>query len=132
LRTLKFQKLSDASLEIMKIVWGNGESSINQIFESINARRNTKLKRATVQVQLRRLENYGWLTHRLEGREYLYSALREREEATRRIVNDVRNRLFGGSSSELVRFLFEDLTIDSSELERIKEMMRKFEPGESS
>jgi hypothetical protein len=44
----------------------------------------------------------------------------------------VRNRLFGGSSSELVRFLFEDLTIDSSELERIKEMMRKFEPGESS
>ena len=132
MRTRKFQKLSDASLEIMKIVWKNGESSINQIFESINARRNTKLKRATVQVQLRRLENYGWLSHRLEGREYLYSALREREEATRLIVDDVRNRLFGGSSSELVRFLFKDLTIDSSELERIKEMMRKFKPGESS
>lgn len=132
MRTKKFQKLSDASLEIMKIIWENGESSINQIFESINARRNKKLKRATVQVQLRRLENYGWLSHRMEGREYFYSSLREREEATRLIVNDVRNRLFGGSSSELVRFLFEDLTIDSSELERIKEMMRKFEPGESS
>ena len=56
---IKIQKLSDANLEIMNIVWDRGEVSINDVLEAVNLRRNDKLKRATIQVQMKRLEKYG-------------------------------------------------------------------------
>jgi predicted transcriptional regulator len=61
------RKLSDANLEIMKEIWQKaGEVTINDIFEAVNAGRRKKVKRATIQVQMRRLEAYGWLKHRVQ------------------------------------------------------------------
>jgi len=62
------RNLSPANLEIMKVIWEKGEVTVNDVFEIINSRRKHKLRRTTVQVQMNRLEEYGWLSHRAEGR----------------------------------------------------------------
>ena len=68
------RKLSPANLEIMKVVWEKGEVTINEVVAVINARRKNKIRRTTVQVQMNRLEDYGWLKHTERGRTYVYTA----------------------------------------------------------
>jgi len=122
---IKTQKLSDANLEIMNIVWDRGAVSINDALEAINLQRKDKLKRATIQVQMKRLEKYDWLKYRKVGREFYYSALRGQEEATKDILDNVRKKVFRGSRAELVKCLFADSNVSSEELERIMQYLEK-------
>jgi predicted transcriptional regulator len=121
----KIQKLSDANLEIMNIVWERGEVTINDVHKEINLKRKDTIKRATIQVQMKRLERYGWLKHKKVGREFYYSALRDQEESSKDILNNVRKKVFGGSRAELVRCLFADSKASSEELDRIMEYLEK-------
>ena len=123
------QKLSDANLEIMKLAWRKGEVTINDVLEAVNASRKDNVKRATVQVQMRRLEKYGWLKHRKENREFYYSPLRGEDEAKVSILHGVRDRVFGGSSAELVKCLFAGAPVPDDELKRIVEFLKKNSRG---
>ena len=124
------RKLSDANLEIMKAIWQkDGEVTINDIFEAVNAGRRKKVIRATIQVQMRRLEAYGWLKHRIQEREFIYTALRGEDEAKRGILDGIRDRVFGGSTTELVKCLFENRAISAEELRRIQEILDKERGG---
>ncbi len=126
----KAAKLSDANLEIMKAVWRKGgEVTINDVFEAFNRGRRKKVKRATVQVQMRRLEAYGWLKHRVEDREFLYTALYGEAEAKRGILEGVRLRVFGGSTADLVKCLFENGALSGPELERIRTLLDRKREG---
>ena len=91
------RQLSPANLEIMKIVWDKGNVTINEVVDAINAKRKNKIRRTTVQVQMNRLEDYGWLKHTEEGRTYIYSAVVAKQKTRRDILEDIKNRVFGGS-----------------------------------
>ncbi|GAH13443.1 unnamed protein product [marine sediment metagenome] len=82
----RVRKLSPSNLEIMNIVWAKGEVSVNDIFEAINAKRLDKLRRTTIQVQMNRLEDYGWLKHKIKGRTFFYSALVEEQKTRKKIL----------------------------------------------
>jgi len=119
------RRLSDANLEIMKLVWRKGEVTINDVLEAVNAGRKDKVKRATVQVQMRRLERYGWLKHRKDNREFYYSSLRGEAEAKVTILHNVRDRVFGGSYADLVKCLFAGGKVPEDELQRIVEFLNE-------
>lgn len=121
------QKLSPANLEIMKIVWDKGEVNINEVFEAINAGRDDDLRRTTIQVQMRRLEKYGWLKHRQIGRMYFYSAVVEKHKTRRDILYDVKNRVFGGSRPELVKCLLEDSDISHDEIKKLRKLLIEYD-----
>ena len=121
------QKLSPANLEIMKIVWDKGEVNINEVFEAINAGRDDDLRRTTIQVQMRRLEKYGWLKHRQIGRMYFYSAVVEKHKTRRDILYDVKNRVFGGSRPELVKCLLEDSDISQNEIKKLRTLLKDYD-----
>ena len=123
----KAANLSPANFEIMKIVWGRGEASVNEIHEAVQAARGSPIKRESIQVQVRRLARYGWLRRRREGKTFLYSPLSGREEASLEILNDVKDRVFGGSQSEMVKCLFDNTDITKGELERIRDLLKNFE-----
>lgn len=121
------RKLSPANLEIMKIIWDKGEVTVNDVFEAINSKRKEKLRRTTVQVQMGRLEDYGWLTHRQEGRTYFYSAVEEKQKTRQDILNDIKNRVFGGSRAELVKCLLEDEKVSQEEMAELRLLLKKIE-----
>jgi BlaI family penicillinase repressor len=116
-------KLSDANFEIMQIVWKKEEVTVLDVMHELNDQRENKLKRASVQVMMTRLEKYGWVTHREEGRTFYYRALREKKPTLRDIVSDLKERVFGGSERELVKCLFEESEISSAELDRIASLL---------
>ncbi len=123
----KHNKLSAANHEIMKLIWKHGELTINQVHELINQKREEPVQRTTIQVQMSRLEKYGWLTHREENRTFIYSPLRKQDEARHEMVEDVRKRFFGGSRTELVKYLFDDENISEKEILELKKLVDQYE-----
>ena len=123
----KHAKLSDANYAIMKIIWEREEASVNDIHEAIQQARGDTVKRESIQVQVKRLAKYGWLNRRKEGKTFFYSAISGQEDANRDILNDVKDRVFGGSQSELVKCLFESTRITKGELARIRSMLKDYE-----
>jgi len=119
--------LAPSELEIMDVVWGLGEASINEVLDRVNESRESPLRRTTIQVQMQRLEQKGWLDHREVGRTFLYRACREREETRASIANDMKERVFGGSAVELVRCLVDQKKISNAELNRLKKMISEME-----
>jgi len=119
------RKLSPANFEIMKILWELGEVTVNDVFEAINSKRKEKLRRTTIQVQMNRLEEYGWLKHRKEGRTFFYAAVREKQKTKRDIVNDVKNCVFGGSRTELVKCLFDNSNIKPEEIKQLRNFLNQ-------
>jgi predicted transcriptional regulator len=124
---IKTRKLSPANLEIMKIIWEKGVVTVNDVVKAINAKRKNKLRRTTIQVQMGRLEEYGWLNHRKEGRTYFYSAVTEKQKTRQDILNDIKNRVFSGSRAELVKCLLEDEKITTEEINELKALLKKIE-----
>jgi predicted transcriptional regulator len=123
---IRNRKLSPANLEIMKVVWEKEEVTISDVAEAINARRSDKIRRTTVQVQMNRLENYGWLKHKKRGRAYVYSAVVEKQKTRREILNDIKNRVFGGSRAELVKCLIEDKEVTPEEIKELRELLKGY------
>ena len=118
------RKLSPANLEIMKVVWDKGDVTINDVSDAINAKRKNKIRRTTVQVQMSRLEDYGWLKHTEKGRTYVYSTVVEKHKTRREILEDIKNRVFGGSRAELVKCLIEDSDVSSEEIKELRALLK--------
>jgi predicted transcriptional regulator len=109
----------------MKIVWERGEVTVSDVLEAVSASRKKGLRRTTVQVQMNRLEDYGWLKHRQEGRTYYYSAVKEKHKTRREILDDIIQRVFGGSRAELVRCLLEDSDVSEDEIRELRNLLSK-------
>ncbi|MBN2420288.1 MAG: BlaI/MecI/CopY family transcriptional regulator [Deltaproteobacteria bacterium] len=123
----KLAKLTDPEFEIMKIVWDRGKVTINEVLDAVNSLHNRNLRRTTIQVQMKRLEEKGWLTHREEGRVFLYESTRGREEVSREITSDIKKRIFDGSYANLVKALFQGADVTKDEIKRIRKILDDYE-----
>ena len=111
----------------MKIVWRLGEASVNDVFEAINTHRKDKLRRTTIQVQINRLEEYGWLKHREVGRTHYFRAVRGKEKTERDIIIDIKNRVFSGSRMDLVKSLLDDSDLKPEEIQELRDLLNEYE-----
>ena len=121
-------KLTPPEFEIMDAVWNEKELSVTEIMKAVNAKSEKKLTRSTIQVQVARLEEKGWLDHHENGNKFLLFATVPREEASMAIVQDVNERIFGGSCAELVKSLFNgQKEISPDEIKKIRSIIDKYE-----
>ncbi len=113
--------LSDAQREIMEIVWDRGEVAASEVRDILSRRRD--VARNTVQTLLTRMEEKGWLRHRVVGRTFFYSAAVPREQTRRTAVRELLHSVFEGSAEELMTALLEDVRLSDEEARRIREMI---------
>ncbi len=81
--------------------------------------------RNTVRTLLERMEEKGWITHREDGRTFLYRAARPRQATIGQKVHQVIETVCGGSAEALVTALLDYRGLNSGELERIRQMLAK-------
>ena len=120
-------KLTDAELKIMDIVWSQGETTINYVWEMINRKKKKRLSRTTIQVQMNRLEEKKWLTHRVEGRTFYYSATSRREITQKGTIQDLHAHLFSGSCEDLVRCLFQSIELTQEDIKKLRQIIKEHE-----
>jgi BlaI family transcriptional regulator, penicillinase repressor len=112
--------LTRLELAIMQVIWKLGTSSVTEVQEGLDQ----ELAYTTVQTMLNILCRKGKLKRKLQGRAYIYSAAVTQDKALRHAVRDLVDRMFGGSSEELVMSLIKNREIDP---ERIAELSRKLD-----
>lgn len=103
----------------MKILWLRGESSVSDLVAGLSDR--TPLAYTSVLTTVRILEKKGYVTHRQEGRAFLYSPTVAEQDAGRSEVRQLLHRFFGNSREKLLLSLLGDDEISPEELRRLKE-----------
>src|SRR5580658_11208890 len=85
--------LTQAELRLMKVLWDRGESTVADMVTVTSA--EGELAYTSVLTTIRILETKGYVSHRQEGRAFLYSTSVGEREAGRTEVRHVLQRFFG-------------------------------------
>jgi BlaI family transcriptional regulator, penicillinase repressor len=113
--------LSETQWEIMNVIWEREECSVADVWKLLNERRG--VSRNTVQTQIVRLEEKGWLTHSDGNGGFLYTPTVSREESQQSSVQRLIETVFDGSPEGLVLTLLNRGTLSKSEAERIRQLI---------
>ena len=111
--------LTQAELRLMKVLWDRGESTVADMVTATSS--EGELAYTSVLTIIRILETKRYVTHRQEGRAFLYSTSVGEQEASRSEVRHVLQRFFGNSRERLLLSLLGDDEISPDELKRLKE-----------
>jgi predicted transcriptional regulator len=114
------ETLTKAELQIMQVIWRLGASTVSAVQAGLEQR----LAYTTVQTMLNILEKKGKLKRVLQGQAYEYSAMVSRTKAAGHAVRDLVERMFGGSSEDLVMSLIQSGDLD---VRKIAELSRRLD-----
>ncbi|MGO8757872.1 MAG: BlaI/MecI/CopY family transcriptional regulator [Terracidiphilus sp.] len=126
----KSNTLTEAELRLMRLLWRRGESAVTDLVAALPE--EERLAYNSVLTTIRILEQKGYVTHRQEGRAFVYRPCVAEQEASRSEVRNVLSRFFGNSREQLVLSLLGDDGIGAEELGRLKEAIRGAAPGKES
>ncbi len=118
----------------MRVLWLRGESTVSDVVTAVAG--DGPLAYNSVLTTIRVLESKGYLTHRQQGRAFLYSPCIAQHEAGKSEVRHILNRFFGNSRERLLLALLGDDELDPAELKRLKQAIadapEDIESGEGS
>jgi predicted transcriptional regulator len=117
----KEMKLGKIQLEIMKVIWDQGEVTARQISEALSQKE--VVTHSTVQTLLRKLEVKGAVEHVSDGRTFLYRALIHQSSVAESSTRELLTRVFHGSVYSLVAHLIKDEAVSPDELKAMRELI---------
>jgi BlaI family penicillinase repressor len=113
--------LSELQLAIMGVLWDRREATSSDVQRALHRSRGLAI--TTVSTLLSRLEKRGVVTHRAEGRTFVYRAAVSEHEVRRSMLAGIVHGLFRGDVSEVVSQLLSAREVDHGDLERIEELI---------
>ena len=114
--------LTNQELEIMKIIWNRGSSTVREVYEDLLTRR--KIAYTTVMTMMGTLEQKGHLRKSEQGRAYVYQPVEPQTKVVGSMVQEFVKRVFNGSSRPLLVHLVETLEDDADQIEEIRRLLR--------
>ena len=120
---------TDAELEILRVLWGRGPSTVREIHDILN---QTKPTGYTTVLKLTQIMSEKALVRRNEvqnQRAHVYEASVPKEQTQRQLVGDLVGRAFDGSASDLVMQALSAKTATPQELEEIRKLLDEYERG---
>lgn len=107
-------ELGELERAVMRIVWSH--PSLNA--EEVRAKLDRPLKEATVRTVLRRLEEKGFLKHRVDKRTFVYSAAEPRHRAAGRAIKRIIDWFCDGAADEVLVGMVDADMLDREHLDR--------------
>ena len=110
---------TQVELEILQLLWTHGPCALGQIHEAVSVHSDRAYSTTRKMIQVMREK--GLVTGDDSVRPQLYSAAMSKEQTQLRLLEDIAERAFGGSSKKLVMSLLsaERITVDE-----VREMQR--------
>lgn len=120
--------LGKLQLAIVRVLWTSGESTVVDVHRSLEPSHG--LAPTTIATMLKKMEAKGVVTHRTEGRRFIYRAAVTEDAVTRSMVADLKERLFDGSAAALVSHLLRAHEVDDEELASLREAIERAQPDQ--
>ena len=117
------ESLTDLQLSVMKALWQVGEGGVGDIVAALAAD-GKELAPTTVATLLQRLSKQGWVKHRKSGRQFLYRAKVNQQDAAKGVLQRVLSSFFGGRVSALTAQLLESEELSAEDLKEMRKLIK--------
>jgi len=116
-------KPTDAELELLRVLWSHGPSTVRQIHEALpkDTGYTTTLK------ILQKMADKGLVIRDESQRSHVYEAACEAETTQRQLVRHLLDGAFGGSPGKLVMQALSEEAATAEELTEIRRLIRALE-----
>ena len=118
---------TDAELEILRVLWTRGASTVRDIPDEIGASRAVGY--TTVLKQMQVMHRKGLLKRSERFRSHVYEAARTRPATERQIVTTLLSTVFDGSARGLLQSALAGRKVDAAELREIRQLLDEHERG---
>ena len=115
--------MTDGELRLMRVLWDKGQATVGEVVDALKAR--PKPAYNTVLTLLRIMEKKGYVTHRKDGRAFIFLPTVARADASRSALQTLMNRFFDGSPRALILNLLEDAHLSPEALKQLKERIEE-------
>lgn len=116
-----------AELEILRILWSLGPSTARQIHDAHLERKDVRY--TTVLRLLQNMTAKGLVRRDDSARSHVFASAVPSEETEARLVEDLTNRAFAGSTGRLVLRALSENRATAEELAEIRNMLARLGPG---
>jgi len=111
--------LTPLELEIMKVLWDGGPANVQAVQQNLGR----DLAYTTVQTMLNILCRKGHVKRTLKQKAYVYRPAISHKDVVKQTIGDVVDRLFGGSTTNLVMSLVETKQLKREDVDRLRELL---------
>ncbi len=117
----KLPQISEAELEVMKIVWTQAPVSTNEITDRLT--QTTDWSPKTVQTLIKRLVTKGALTYEKQSRMFVYTPLVSEEEYIDRESSSFLNRFYNGNITAMLSSYIENDRLSAEEIGELRALL---------
>lgn len=118
--------ITDSELEIMQVLWNNGDSTLTEIVAELD--KTKKRNKNTVKTLLYRLvDKEAVVSEKSSGQGFLYSTTITEKEYLKTANKSFLKKLYEGSVQKLLLNFVEDKTISKEELKKLVDMLESEE-----
>jgi BlaI family penicillinase repressor len=115
--------VTDAELGVMQRLWEQGPATIRQLAEHLHGGACTTAQYATVQKLLDRLEVKGYVRRDRGGPAHSFAAAVARDDLIGRRLQDVAEKLCGGSLTPLLTHLVRSRPLSPAERQQLRTLI---------
>ena len=113
--------LGELQRAVIEIVWKLGRANVHEVREHLADRK--KLAYTTVLTVLQKLEKCGWLTHKNQGKSYVYLPTATREQAGAKSLRKFIKHVFDGDAVLMFQHLIRETNLKDDELRTLRQMI---------
>jgi len=115
-------KPTASELEILRVLWGRGPSTVREVHEALSEKGYT-----TVLKLLQIMTTKGTVRRNETQRAHVYEACLPAEQTKRQLAGDMLQRVFEGSASQLMMHALAGNKASHDEIEEIRRLLDEYE-----
>ncbi len=118
-------KPTPSELEILQLLWNNGEMTVKEINDRINSLKETGYTTTLKIMQI--MFEKGFLSREQKGRGHVYKAVLKEEDTKNGLLERFIESTYNGSAASLVMQALGNHSASKEELEMIRELLDELE-----
>ncbi len=118
-------KPTDAELDILRVLWARGPSTVRQVHDILSTSRDFAYTTTLKLLQV--MTGKGVAVREEDGRTHFYRAAAAQEETQQHLVRELVDRAFGGSATQLVVQALAAKPASADDLREIRRLLAEFE-----
>ena len=118
---------TDAELAILRVLWTRGPSTVRQVLDALHEERQTGY--TTVLKMLQIMTDKRLVSRDESDRTHIYQARYSETDTQRQLVDDLLDRAFGGSATQLVMRALSNKKTTREELAQLRRLLDEHEGG---
>ena len=118
---------TDAELQILRVLWQRGASTVREVYETLNETKPTGY--TTVLKFMQIMAEKGLVRRDEEQRAHVYTTRVPQEQTQQQMVRDLLRRVFNDSPAQLMMQALATKRASPEELAEIRRLLDEFERG---